>query len=114
VTLVVIAYQAGLVSPYANRLADVGLLSLSVVLGGERGDRVDLVLGQADAGGVEVLVQVRDTGGSGYRERGGRVVQLPGQGDLLRRDVVLGGDGVDHGVERLAVGAAGDGAGVPG
>src|SRR4051812_11612113 len=84
------------------------------VLGGERGDRVDLVLGQADACGVEVLVQVRDTGGSGYRERGGRVVQLPGQGDLLRRDVVLGGDGVDHGVERLAVGAAWDGGGVPG
>ena len=65
-------------------------------------------------GGVEVLVQVRDAGGSGYRERGGGVVQLPGQGDLLRRDVVLGGDGVDHGVERLAIGATGDGARVPG
>src|SRR4051812_8537595 len=83
-------------------------------LGGERGDRVDLVLGQAYAGGVEILVQVRDAGGSGYRERGGGVVQLPSQGDLLRRDVVLGGDGVDHGVERLAIGATGDGARVPG
>src|SRR5690349_3851835 len=90
-----------------------GVLSLSAVLGGKRGDRVDLVLGQADAGGVEVFVQVRDTGGSGYRERVGGVVELPGQCDLLGRDVVLGGDGVDHGVERLAIGATGDGARVP-
>src|SRR3984893_6083700 len=90
--------------------SDIGVLSLSVVLGGERGDRVDLVLGQAYAGGVEVLVQVRDAGGSGYRERGGGVVQLPVQGDLLRGDVVLGGAGGAHGVERLALGGTGGGA----
>src|SRR3954465_13954501 len=39
----------------------------SVLLRGECGDRVDLLLDQADAGGVEVLVQVRDAGRSRYR-----------------------------------------------
>ena len=68
---------------------------------------------QADVGGGEVLVRVLDSGGAGDRERRGGAVQRPGQRDLLGRDVMLGGDGIDHGVELLTFRSARDRGGVP-
>jgi hypothetical protein len=75
-------------------------------LRGKAGDGVDLGAGQADARGSEVLVKMLGARGAGDRERRGGAVQLPGQRDLLRRDVVFRSDRVDHRVERLALGAA--------
>src|SRR3954453_20784083 len=89
-------------------------LSASDFLGRESGDGVDFGLGEADALGGEVPMEVLDAGGAGDRERSGGAVKLPGERDLLRRDVVFGGDRVDHRVKRRAFGAVGNGGGVPG
>src|SRR3954451_9822769 len=89
-------------------------LSASDFLGRESRDGVHFGLGEADARGGEVLMEVLDAGGAGDRQRSGGAVKLPGERDLLRRDVVFGGDRVDHRVKRRAFGAVGDGGGVPG
>jgi hypothetical protein len=62
----------------------------------------------------EVLLEVLEAGRAGDRQRPLTAVQLPSQGDLLRGGVVLRGDRIEHGVERLALLASGHGAGVPG
>ncbi len=55
---------------------------ISVLFGCERGDRVDLVLGQRDVSGGEVCLEVLDTGGTGDRKSVIAAMQLPREGDL--------------------------------
>src|SRR3954453_14189780 len=81
---------------------------VSVFLGKD-GYGVDLGLRQADARGGEVLMKMIGAGGAGDREGCGGTMQLPGQCDLLWRDVVFRSDRVDRHVERTSLGAAGDG-----
>ena len=64
--------------------------------------------------GGEVLLEVLGAGGAGDWQRVLGSVQLPSEGDLLGSGVVLLGDRVDRGVERVALVSLGDGARVPG
>jgi hypothetical protein len=98
----------------AGAEADAAPARCSVLFGRERGDGVDLVRRQRDVGGREIRLEVPDARGVGDRQRVRGPVQLPGQGDLLRRGIVLRDDRIDDRVERPAVLAAGEGTWMPG
>src|SRR4051794_26026930 len=84
-------------------------VSVSDFLGRECGDGVDFGLGEADARGGEVLMEGLDAGGGGGRGRRGGGGKLPGERDLLRRDVGFGGERGGHRVRRGALGGGGGG-----
>src|SRR5262245_6440061 len=84
------------------------------LLGGQRSDRRDLVRCERDAGRRNVLPPVLPAGCARNRERSARAMQLPGEGDLLRRGAVLLGDGIDYSMVWLALFASRERRGMPG